>query len=131
MGRNAEIKGFDALRSGQPLDLFESAGRMPVVLELLASPWIRRASDAEGPRRVEVEVAVEWDGERARPASFVRKGGRYAIDQVVQHWATDAMWWDRRRAVSRRYFRVIARGGVYDLAYDRIGERWLLVGVVD
>jgi hypothetical protein len=26
---------------------------------------------------------------------------------------------------------VIAHGGVYDLAYDRLGERWLLVGVVD
>lgn len=131
MGSNAAIKGFDAKRAGQPLDLFESASRLPVVLELLSSPWVRRGSELDGPKRSEIEVPVEWDGERARPAAFTRKGKRYAIDQVVQQWAVDARWWDRERAVSRRCFRVIARGGVYDLAFDRLGERWLLVGVVD
>jgi hypothetical protein len=131
VGRNTAIKGFDANRAGQPLDLFERASRLPVVLELLSSPWLKRGSQLDGPKRSEVELPVEWDGERARPASFTRKGKRYAIDQVVQQWAVDARWWDRERAVSRRCFRVIARGGVYDLAYDRLGERWLLVGVVD
>ena len=44
--------------AGQPLDLFESASRLPVVLELLSTPWIRRGSQIDGPRRVEVEVPV-------------------------------------------------------------------------
>jgi hypothetical protein len=131
MGHNAAIRRFDAKKAGQPLDLFESASRLPVVMELLSSPWIRRGSQIEGPRRVEVEVPVEWDPERARPCSFLWKEKRYVIDALVQQWAIDALWWDRPRARSRRCFRVIARGGVYDLAYDRIGGRWLLVGVVD
>jgi hypothetical protein len=131
MGRNEAIRRFDAKRAGQPLDLFESASRLPVVLELLSSPWIQRGSQIDGPRRVEVEVPVEWDAERARPCSFVWKQKRYVVDALVQQWSVDCLWWDRPRARSRRCFRVIARGGVYDLAYDRIGARWLLVGVVD
>jgi hypothetical protein len=131
MGHNAAIRRFDAKKAGQPLDLFQGASRLPVVLELLATPWLQRGSQLDGPRRVEVEVPVEWDGERGRPLAFVWKQKRYAVDALVQQWAVDALWWDRPRARSRRCFRVIARGGVYDLAYDRIGERWLLVGVVD
>ena len=131
MGNNASIRRFDARKAGQPLDLFESASRLPVVLELLSTPWLRRSSDVDGPARVEIAVPVEWDAERRRPSSFIRKGKRYEIDQVVTQWAIDTRWWDRERAVSRRCFRVIARGGVYDLAYDRLGEQWLLVGVVD
>jgi hypothetical protein len=131
VGRNASIKGFDAKKAGQPLDLFDSATRLPVLLELLSSPWIKRGSEIDGPERREVEVPVEWDAERGRPSSFTWKGRRYAVDAVVQQWAIDSLWWDRPRALSRRCFRVIARGGVYDLAYDRLGERWLLVGVVD
>jgi len=131
MGNNASIRRFDAHKAGQPLDLFESASRLPIVLELLSTPWLRRGSDVDGPARVEIAVPVEWDAERGRPGSFIRKGKRYEIDQVVTQWAIDTRWWDRERAVSRRCFRVIARGGVYDLAYDRLGEQWLLVGVVD
>jgi hypothetical protein len=131
MGRNAEIKGFDARKAGQPLDLFGSASRLPIVLELLSTPWLQRGSQIAAPVRVEVEVPVEWNAERGRPLAFSWKQKRYVIDAVVQHWAVDALWWDRARARSRRCFRVIARGGVYDLAYDRIGKCWLLVGVLD
>lgn len=131
MGDNTAIRRFDAKRAGQTLDLFESASRLPVVLELLSTPWLRRASDVDGPARTEITVPVEWDAERGRPRLFIRKGKHYEIDQVVSQWAVDVRWWDRQRAVSRRCFRVIARGGVYDLAYDRLGEQWLLVGVVD
>jgi hypothetical protein len=131
MGHNTAIRRFDARKAGQPLDLFESASRLPVILELLATPWIRRGSQVEGPRRTEVEVPVEWDAERARPCAFHWKEKRYVIDALVQQWAVEALWWDSSRARSRRCFRVIARGGVYDLAYDRIGGRWLLVGVLD
>ncbi len=131
MGYNAAIRRFDAKKSGQSLDLFASGSRRPVVLELLASGFVRRGSDVAAPQRVEVAVPVEWDAERGRPVAFVWKNKRYVVDALVQQWAVDAMWWDRARRTSRRCFRVIARGGVYDLAYDRFKDHWLLVGVVD
>jgi hypothetical protein len=46
-------------------------------------------------------------------------------------WAIERSWWDLRRRASRRCFRVLARGGLYDLAYDRVDSRWLLIGIVD
>jgi hypothetical protein len=136
MGDNAVIKRFDARQTGQPIDLFDSAtAHLPVVLELLGSPWIRRVSNmpagSGAGRRTEVPIAVDWDGEHARPDWFEYHGRRYVVDTVVQQWAVDTCWWDRRAAVSRRCFRVLARGGVWDLAYDRTSEKWLLVGVID
>ena len=59
MGNNASIRRFDARKAGQPLDLFESASRRPVILELLSTPWLRRGSDVDGPARIEVAVPVE------------------------------------------------------------------------
>jgi hypothetical protein len=131
MGRNAEIRRFDAKRAGQPLDLFQTSSRLPVVLELLSTPWLKRGSQIAGPTRTEVEVPVEWDEGQGRPLAFIWKQKRYVVDGIVQQWAVDTRWWDRPRARSRRCFRVVARGGVYDLAFDRIDERWLLVGVLD
>jgi hypothetical protein len=136
VGRNAAIKRFDAHPPGQPQDLFAvSSGKTPVVLELLGTPWIRRASDlptGDGTgKRAEVPVEVVWDAERGRPTSFDYKGKRYVVDTVAAHWSIERSWWDRSKAVSRRCFRVLARGGVWDLAYDRVREEWLLVGVVD
>jgi hypothetical protein len=131
MGHNAAIRRFDAKKAGQALDLFGSASRLPIVLELLATPWIRRGSQIGALLRTEVEVPVEWDPERGRPCSFLWKEKRYIVDALVQQWAVESLWWDRSHHRSRRCFRVIARGGVYDLAYDRIDGHWLLVGVVD
>jgi hypothetical protein len=136
VGRNNAIRRFDARPAGQPIDLFGSAsGKSPVVLELLGTPWIRRVSDLPGGdgagKRAEVPIAVDWDGEKARPTSFVYRGKRHAVDTVVQQWAVERRWWDRQTTVSRRCFRVLARGGVWDLAYDRTREEWLLVGVLD
>jgi hypothetical protein len=136
VGRNAAIKRFDAHPSGQPQDLFATIdGKTPVVLELLGTPWIRRASDlpsGDGAgKRAEVPVAVVWDADAARPATFDYKGRRHAIDTIVAQWSIERCWWDRSSAVSRRCFRVLARGGVWDLAYDRLLKEWLLVGVVD
>jgi hypothetical protein len=136
VGRNAAIKGFDAHPPGQPQDLFSSTdGKRPVMLELLGSPWLRRVSDlpsGDGAgRRAERKVEVEWDGERARPDAFVSHGTRHQVDAVVAQWAVERAWWDRANAVSRRCFRVIARGGVWDLAYDRMRGEWLITGVVD
>ena len=138
MGRNAAIKHYDMTPAGQPIELFEERhGRLPVIVELLKSPWIVRASElasrdgASATRRIEQPVAVSWDAERQYPKAFTREQVRYRIDAVVQVWATDRSWWDPRRRVSRRYWRVLARGGVYDLAYDRSTGDWTLVGIQD
>ena len=138
MGRNHEIKTFDPRRPGQPLDLFTATDtRRPVIVELLKSPWLVRASDitraasgTSGKLR-ERGVEVTWDGGRGAPRSFDLAGRRYPVDAVVQSWSVEHAWWDLRRRTSRRYFRVLARGGLYDLAYDRTADRWILAGVVD
>ena len=139
MGRNRAIKVFDPRTTGESLDLFTATDtRAPVIVELLKSPWILRASELVSPggsgaagKRREREVEVVWDASRGAPRSFVLEGRRYPVDAVVQAWAVERAWWDPRRRLSRRCFRVLTRGGLYDLAYDRIGDRWLLTGVVD
>lgn len=139
MGRNRAIKEFDpAKKAGQPLDLFSGRDtRRPVIVELLRSPWIVRGSQVasgssgHGGKRREEEVEVVWDGTRRAPASFRMHGKRYIVDALVQTWALERAWWDPRARLSRRCFRVLARGGLYDLAYDRLTDRWLLVGIVD
>ena len=138
MGRNAAIKRYSTSPEGQPAELFETKrARLPVVLELLASPWIVRASDlARGDgscaaKRAEELVEVVWDAERQYPSSFSRSGRVYRIDAIVQIWAAERAWWDPRKRVSRRFWRVLSRGGVYDLAYDRKQGTWLLIGIQD
>lgn len=138
MGRNRAIKQFDPRRTGHPLDLFtERDVRLPIVLELLKSPWILRASDlperisSGGGKYSEREVTVTWDGARRCPASFTYGSRRFCVDALVQVWTVERAWWDLRQRVSRRCFRVLARGGIYDLAYDRLTREWLLVGIVD
>lgn len=146
MGRNAAIKRYSSQPEGQPIDLFATGACSPVVAELLRAPWIARASDlldardgGEGARgdagkRVERPIAVEWDGERRCPVSFSIPGRRrpYRVEALVGHWVEERFWWDEDAHVSRRCFRVIAHtGAVYDLAYDRLAESWLLVGIGD
>lgn len=142
MGRNAAIKRYNATPEGQPLELFgEQHAKLPIVLELLRSPWIVRASELVrrdgtcAAKHAEEPVEVIWDAERQCPVAFERREGervkRYRIDGVVQVWASERSWWDPRRHISRRFWRVIARGGVYDLAYDRIEGSWRLSGIQD
>ena len=138
MGRNASIKRFSAASAGQPLELFETKrSRLPVIVELLASPWIVRASELVrrdgscAAKHAEETVDVAWDAARQYPAAFTRGGRTYHIDAIVQIWAAERAWWDPRRQVSRRFWRVLARGGVYDLAYDRTRDAWLLIGIQD
>lgn len=138
MGRNSTIKRYDATPAGQPMELFDSAhSRLPVILELLRSPWIVRASELtrrEGTytaKRAEEPVEVVWDAERQCPTAFIREHKRYRVDAVVQVWATERAWWDPRRRISRRFFRVLSRGGIYDLAFDRAAGVWMLVGIQD
>lgn len=138
MGRNSAIKRFDARTAGQPLELFpERRARLPIIVELLASPWIVRASDlsrhpeSAGARHVHERVDVQWDPVSRSPRAFVRAGRRYRIDAVLQSWATERAWWDPRRHVSARHWRVLARGGVYDLAFDHLRRSWRLTGIQD
>lgn len=139
MGRTADIKRHESHPSGQPMELFGfRSGRLPVVLELLRSPWIVRGSELRtssgadaGSRLVGEEVAVVWDSGCGCPAAFRWRGRPYPVDAVAQTWAVERWWWSPSRRVSRRCFRVLARGGVYDLAYDRLASRWVLLGVAD
>lgn len=138
MGRNTAIRRFDATPAGTPLELFESRrSRLPVVLELLASPWILRASDllshdgSSAAKHVAEQVTVEWDARQGRPSAFVRGPKRYRIDAILQVWAAEKAWWDPRRHISQRYWRVLSHGGVYDLAFDRTRNTWHLVGIQD
>ncbi len=138
MGRNAAIKRFSATPAGQPIELFdEVSGRMPAILELFASPWIVRASDLVhrdgscAAKHAAEPLAVAWDAASQRPVQFTRAEEAYAIDAIVQSWAIERVWWDPRARVSRRFWRVAARGGVYDIAYDRDADSWLLMGIQD
>ncbi len=146
MGRNGAIKRYDMHPEGQAIDLFATGVRSPIVAELLRAPWIARASDLlvkeDGPdgaregaaKRVERSVIVEWDGERACPVSFTIPGKRvrYEVEALVGYWVDERFWWDEDAHVSRRCFRVLARtGALYDLAYDRLADSWLLIGIGD
>jgi len=138
VGRNASIKQFSATPVGQPLGLFETKrSRLPVLIELLASPWIVSASQlAHGDgscaaKHADEPVEVVWDATRQYPSSFARAGRTYRIDAIVQVWAAERAWWNPRARISRRFWRVLSRGGVYDLTYDRTSGSWLLIGIQD
>lgn len=139
MGRNAAIKQYRSLPDGLPLDLFDSAeGRHPVVLDLLATPWLVRASELRRPsdgalgRRIGETVAVSWDASSRTPAAFAWRGRLYDVASVVQTWAVEHSWWDAGVRVSQRCWRVVAEsGGTYDLAFDRVTGAWLLLGIQD
>ncbi|MCX8007406.1 MAG: hypothetical protein N3B11_04735 [Coriobacteriia bacterium] len=138
MGRYRAIRQYrPSERPGQPLDLFSGkATRSDMVEELLKSPWIIRGSQAvrgalgAGKRREE-PVDVVWDGAKRAPVAFERNGRRYRVEALVQTWSVERAWWDPRTRTSRRCFRVFARGGLYDLAFDLTEDRWLLIGIVD
>ena len=138
MGRNVAIKRYDVTPAGQPVELLGSKhGRLPVILEILRSPWVMRASELPerdgswSAKHAGEPVEIVWDPERRCPEAFVRAGRVWRVDSVVQVWSVERTWWDQRRRVSRRIWRVIARGGVYDLAFDRLVSCWLLFGIED
>jgi len=138
MGRNAAIKHFVTTPAEPSLELVETRhGRLSVILEILRSPWVMRASELPiqagswSTKHVGERVEVGWDPERHRPGSFVRAEETWRVDSVVQFWSVERIWWDPRRRISRRVWRVLARGGVYDLAFDRLTQQWLLLGIED
>jgi len=145
MGQNEAIKRFSPYAEGYPLELFPSKrGKAPLVRALLATPWIsaaselRQSGDSCTTRRMNERIEVVWRSAEKRVASFTRRGsagdGRariYSIDAVVQTWAIERFWWSPEERVSKRFWRVSAQGGVYDLAYDGHRRAWHLVGVQD
>jgi hypothetical protein len=138
MGRNSAIKRYSTSSVGQPAELFDSKrSRLPAILALLASPWVIRASDlprtdgSYATKHIEENIEVAWDASPQSPSSFTRNGRVYPIDAIVQMWVAERAWWDPRRRVSQRFWRVLARGGVYDLAYDHERGSWRLIGIQD
>jgi hypothetical protein len=146
MGHNTAIKRYEVHPEGQAIDLFAAGVRSPVVAELLRAPWIARASDllaerdgaggqgAGAGKRVERPAKVEWDGERACPVSFSVPGRRrrYRVQAVVGHWVDERFWWDPDAHISRRCFRILVdTGALYDLAYDKLADVWLVTGIGD
>ncbi len=78
-------------------------------------------------RGAATQIAVTWDRTRRVPRSFVWRGRRYRIDDVVARWVIDTGWWNPRTRTSRRYLRVSAEGRIFDLCYDRLRKGWFLV----
>lgn len=138
MGRNAAIKRYDPRIGISPANLFVSKeGRLPIIAELLRTPWIFVGSDLKvscsagiGKLRERI-ISVAWDDHCRCPSAFIWNDRTYRIDAIVQVWAIERYWWDPRRRVSRRIWRVLAGEGTYDLAYDRLERAWRLVAVQD
>ncbi len=139
MGRNVAIKRYRPILGARTLDLFEPVEeRRLVVLDLLGTTWIFRASELDYPgdagvgRRVREAIFVNWEVNERRPVTFVRGRRTYHVDSIVQSWAVEYAWWDPVQHISRRCWRVLTReGGPYDLAFDRLNGRWLLLGIQD
>jgi len=139
MVRNAAIKRYELLRGGCALGLFDSSEeRRLAVLDLLSTEWFCRASeldcagDAGVGRRIREPVAVTWSAEDRCPVAFARGGREYHVESIVQTWAVEHAWWDPAEHISRRCWRVLTKdGGPYDLAFDRMACRWILLGIQD
>ena len=71
-------------------------------------------------------IAVTWDRARRVPRSFLWRGRRYRVDDVLARWVVDTGWWNPATRTSRRYVRVVAEGRVFDLCYDRLRRGWFL-----
>jgi hypothetical protein len=71
-------------------------------------------------------IAVTWDRIRRVPRSFLWRGRRYRVDDVLARWVVDTGWWNPATRTSRRYVRVAAEGRVFDLCYDRLRKGWFL-----
>lgn len=138
MGANSAIKRYSAWERGVQPQLFcEDRFESTAIADLLRTPWVSRGSQLvreDGScscRHVEEPVDVAWDRSRARPAAFVRSGVMYVVDSVAQTWSSSRFWWSSDRYVARRFWRVLAEGGVYDLVFDETTRSWLLVGIQD
>ncbi len=81
---------------------------------------------------VHEEIEVEFAKKPGPPVSFVWRGERFAVVEVLRAWADHSFgslryggrWWQRRH---RNYYRVrTADGGLVDFYLDRGRGRWIL-----
>jgi Family of unknown function (DUF6504) len=69
------------------------------------------------------EIHVDADG--GLPASFVWRGKRFDVLDVIGRWRIEGGWWGEGK--NREYWRVEAKGGaVWDLYQDCAAGRWHL-----
>ena len=92
-------------------------------------------------RRYDEPVEVERHDDR--PTAFVRRGRRYAVRSVLDHWWETAAWWTGGDLTAgavddeREMWRVEAaatRGGgiaVVDLCFAWTTGRWTVAAVLD
>jgi hypothetical protein len=72
-------------------------------------------------KRYDEDVQVERDG--GMPSSFVWRGRRYQVIDVIGRWRIEGRWWADGR--DREYWRVEAKGGaVWDLYHDLNRNAW-------
>lgn len=80
-----------------------------------------------------VQVVSAWDPAylKPKPISFVWRGGRYRIIEVLDNWREAGRWWELRPDAEVWRVRCHDRG-VYELAMiDTIPPEWRLMVVWD
>lgn len=82
-------------------------------------------------RDAEAVIAVVWDPELRRPASFLWRRRTFRVERVVRTWVLRSGWWSEETEVSRHYWRVRADGRLFDLSFDRIAKIWRLEHVLN
>lgn len=72
----------------------------------------------------------------SQPPFFVWRGKRYDVMRILNYWVEAGEWWTPQQK-DWEIFKVIAKPqretspGVYQLRYDKIGQSWRLVTVMD
>lgn len=69
---------------------------------------------------VEVELGEGPGSWAPQPRSFVWRGRRYPVDRLIKYWREAGQAWDSDIARDHEFYRVEAKGGVYDLCRDRL-----------
>ena len=86
---------------------------------------------AHPPHRASAAITVIWDAQRQRPAVFVWRRRRFAVERVVHTWVISTGWWSDEACQSRHYWRVRANGRLFDLSFDHIAKVWRLENVLN
>lgn len=76
-----------------------------------------------------IEVWVR-DGQ---PVRFVWRDRLYVVRQILDHWVVAREWWKTSETDpgERRFWRVEAQSGTYELRFDTATEAWLLLRAWD
>lgn len=140
MGENKGIKNYNYHHAGENLELFATTnGKMSVAEAILKSQWVTTAADlgkskiasASSGKFYDQEITVLYSEHLRRPLQFFWRRKFYKVDAVIGVWVLESCWWDAAKKQSRRYFRVLARGGTYDIYLDHLQEAWFLESVSD